>query len=197
MKHRRIVKRSDVAAVGAAGGLLIVLAIVVPMAAQAGPRGTGAVTAAYANAPTPTASPTTSASPTPRPITLPKPVTITIKPVKREGEDVWVQYTVKVYPKPKTPLLYTTEFWELRPGWPGGAGLIWTQQFRTSDYPMVRQNLLNPGQWKIITTVEGPNGAVIGQATQNIIVLPPPPPPTPKPTPKATPTATPTTTPAP
>jgi hypothetical protein len=168
-------------AIGAAGGLLMALAIVVPIAAQGGVKGSGTVTVAYA-----------SASPTPRPITLPKPVTLTLKPVKREGEDVWVQYTVTVRPKPKVPLLYTTEFWELRPGWPGGAGLIWTQQFRSSDYPLVRQNLLNPGQWKIITTVEGPNGAVIGQATQTVVVLPPPPPPSPKPTPKATPTPTPT-----
>jgi hypothetical protein len=201
-RHRRA-KRSVGTAFGAAGCLLLGLAIVVPVAMQARAGATGATTAARLSASTRALTPMNIPSPR-LPVKLPPPVRLTVTPQRAVGDLVPFDYMVRWsqtrkpvgLPGEKPVWLVSTRFSLMQPG---RDIQVWSQQrllpIWMRKYSGTQE--LTPGVWKIVTTVEDAQGE-IGWALEVVEVIKPPPPPpsTPKPTPRPT-TTTPQPTPRP
>jgi hypothetical protein len=184
-------------AVGAAGCLLLGLAIVVPVAMQARAGATGATTAARLSANARALTPRNIPSPR-LPVKLPPPVRLTVTPQRAVGDLVPFDYTVRWsqtrkpvgLPGEKPMWLVSTRFSLMQPG---RDIQVWSQQrllpIWMRKYSGTQE--LTPGVWKIVTTVEDVQGE-IGWSLEVVEVIKPPPPPpsTPKPTPRPNTTTT-------
>jgi len=205
-RHARA-RRGVGTAFGTAGCLLLGLAIVVPVALQAGAGATSAMTAARLSA---NARPLTPMNtPSPRlPVKLPPPVRLTVTPHRAVGDLVPFDYTVRWsqtrkpvgLPGEKPMWLVSTRFYLMQPD---RDTLVWSQQrllpIWMRKYSGTQE--LTPGVWKIVSTVEDAQGE-IGWALEVVEVIKPPPPAprptTPQPTtPAPRPTTPQPTTPAP
>jgi hypothetical protein len=192
-RHRKA-RRSVGTAFGAAGCLVLGLAIVVPVALQAGSGATAARLAANTGALTP------RNTPSPRlPVKLPPPVRLSVTPQRAVGDLVPFDYTAR-WSQTRKPVglpgeqprwLVSTRFYLMQPD---RDTLVWSQQrllpIWMRKYSGTQE--LTPGVWKIVTTVEDAQGE-IGWAVDVVEVIKPPPPPAPRPT-TPQPTARPTTT---
>jgi hypothetical protein len=204
-RHRKTERRGGTA-FGAAGCLLLGLAIVVPVALQAGAEGADAATAARLSANARALMPTNTPSPR-LPVKLPPPVRLSVTPQRAVGDLVPFDYTARWsqtrkpvgLPGEKPMWLVSTRFYLMQPD---RDTLVWSQQrllpIWMRKYSGTQE--LTPGVWKIVTTVEDAKGE-IGWALEVVEVIKPQPPPapnTPKPTPRpttTTPQPSPTTTP--
>ncbi len=193
-RHRKA-GRSVGTAFGTAGCLLLGLAIVVPVALQAGAGAAGATTAARLSANARALTPVNT--PTPLPVKLPPPVKLSVTPHRAVGDLVSFDYTVR-WSQTRKPVglpgeepmwLVSTRFYLMQPD---RDTLVWSQQrllpIWMRKYSGTQE--LTPGVWKIVSTVEDAKGE-IGWALQVVEVIKPPPP-APRPTP-TTPRPTPTT----